>query len=286
MSIWGAIGGLARSVEKRRERVARIREALSLENARAQPQTRVIPGEQLPEGVAGPPAPEQVEQFVRKFRYNEDAGEYEGYDEPISRTPNQWAESDVSIKEAGGQRLTKRTERDLAGRERSSFDIADAAPKLREVRRTEGDKLVTYMVDEQGKPVEKVAEAPRYKPGGPAGDSDERIRARDTARDQNARKRDADKRVAAALADFDSENPGASEAERSAFREKTRQRAYGDLGVEYSAPPRQAPASSKQGIGPPKKPIPEDLKAELRQLRANGASEADILQVLQEEGYY
>lgn len=291
---WGVVGAIAGAAgnqlrahadreTKRQERIARIKEALSLTNAQAEPRRRVIPGEAPPNGM-GPPSPERVEEYVPQYVFDEETGEYKRQERSLSSRPNQWAQSDVSIQEAGGKVLTKRKERDLAGNERMSIEESAAAPK--QGGRTEAD---------------------RY---GYLDRTDELQRDRARSSDEMQRRRIADAAVAARMRefnDYDAKDVPAvlakyGVADMSGLRAKVRAQEYENLGVDQSesgnAPAADPPAVQRQPK-PLRRPaqtaaagqqktgvaaLPPEVQAMIKQAKANGYTDQEIADQLRADG--
>jgi hypothetical protein len=295
--------------ETRRARLERIREQLSLTNAQSAEQTRVIPGGEapdrgLPANVAGPGQyqPEQVERYKRQYRFNEERGEYEGYDEPISRTENQWTQSDVDIESAGGKTLTKRTESDLTGRKRSSFDIEDAAPKLTKTTVRDGEFIRDVMIDSEGNEVRELGRGRRNMGGGSdSGErNDERVRTRaadkQIADEMGRMERDPEYR-AERLAEYASDPTGGSDPAfqprvptLSEYENILRRRIYSRMKVgddqAPAKPKSQAPQTPKAGKQPSwrNQKFAPDVMQMIEQARENGYSDAEIERELRNDG--
>ena len=156
------------------ERMKSIRDKLSLVNAQAPEKKRVIPGQELPADVAGPPAPEMVETFKTNLKYDPEQG-YVAEDQVLGSERNQWSKTDQTAKEAGGKVIKKTTEMDLAGNQRMNFDEEDAAQKLSKVRIRQGGDEVDAMIDPSGKIVSELGRGPRRTGG--EGRSPEEMRA-------------------------------------------------------------------------------------------------------------
>lgn len=264
---WGVVGAIAGAAgnqlrahadreTKRQERIARIKEALSLTNAQAEPKRRLIPGETPPNGM-GPPSPEQIEEYVPQYAYDEEKGEYVRNERSLSKRPNQWTQSDIDLDEAGGKVITKRKERDLMGNTRASFEESAAAPKLSKSTIMRGGERVDVMLDPDGNIAREISTAPRRLAGeggrteadryGYLDKTDELQRARTEASDAMQRRRLADQAVAAKMREFSEYDAKdlpeafakAGVADMAGLKAKVRAAEYENFGVDQ-VPQRQA----------------------------------------------
>lgn len=329
---WGVVGAIAGAAgnqlrahadreTKRQERIARIKEALSLTNAQAEPKRRLIPGETPPNGM-GPPSPEQIEEYVPQYAYDEEKGEYVRNERSLSKRPNQWTQSDIDLDEAGGKVITKRKERDLMGNTRASFEESAAAPKLSKSTIMRGGERVDVMLDPDGNIAREISTAPRRMAGeggrteadryGYLDRTDELQRDRARSSDEMQRRRIADAAVAARMRefnDYDAKDVPAvlakyGVADLPGLRAKVRAQEYENLGVDQGqagnapaadppANPRQPkplrrPAQTAAAVPAPKKTgvaaLPPEVQTMIKQAKANGYTDQEIADQLRADG--